>query len=227
VTDSDTMTAAMVAVKRSAPPKLSRRERAKATQWRIVKAAYTLFCSGGYAGTTMAQIAEAAGVAVQTVYFTFHTKSALLSRAYDFAVMGEDEPLAPDKQPWFNALTTERNLARAARHVVTGAGEITRRVTPLYLAARVAADGDPDTAKVIVFHERWRAEGYRAVLELLVTKAKLRPGLSFERATDLLLLFVGPDVYQVLVGGHGWSHKEWVDWTVSTVVEQIFGRTVS
>lgn len=227
MTDPDTVTPAMLAVKSSAPPKLSRRARAKATQWRIVKAAYTLFCARGYAGTTMAQIAGAAGVAVQTVYFTFHTKSALLSRAYDFAVMGEDEPLAPDNQPWFGAMTAEPNLAQAVRHVVTGAGEIIRRVTPLYLVARVAADGDPETARVMVFHERWRADGYRAVLELLRTKAELRPGLSLERATDLLLLFVGMDVYQVLVGGHGWSHEEWADWTVSTVVEQIFGRAVS
>jgi AcrR family transcriptional regulator len=227
VTDPDTVTPAVSAVKRSAQAKLSRRERAKATRWRIVKAAYTLFCERGYAGTTMAQIAEAAGVAVQTVYFTFHTKSTLLSRAYDFAVMGEDEPLAPDKQPWFGAMTAEPNLAKAVRHVVSGAGEITRRVTPLYRVARVAADGDPDTARVMVFHERWRTDGYRSVLELLVTKAKLRQGLSLERATDLLLLFVGPDVYQVLVGGHGWSHEEWVDWTVSTVVEQVFGRAVA
>src|SRR5260370_1836867 len=141
--------------------------------------------------------------------------------------MGEDEPLAPDKQPWFGGLTAEPNLDQAARRVVSGAGEIARRVTTLCLVARVAAGGDQDMAKVIVFHERWRAEGYRAMLELLVTKAKLRPGLSFERATDLLLLFVGPDVYQVLVGGHGWSHEEWVDWTVSTLVEHTFGRAVS
>lgn len=227
MTDSDTVTAAMLAVKSSAPPKLTRRARAKATQWRIVKAAYTLFCAGGYAGTTMARIAGVAGVAVQTVYFTFHTKSALLSRAYDFAVMGEDEPLAPDKQPWYGAMTAEPNLAQSVRHVVTGAGEIIRRVTPLYLVARVAADGDPETARVIIFHERWRADGYKAMLELLRTKAELRPGLSLERATDLLLLFVGMDVYQVLVGGHGWSHEEWADWTVSAVVGQIFGRTVS
>src|SRR5438445_13675745 len=181
---------AVKTVKRSVPAKLSRRARAKATHWRIVKAAYTLFCARGYAGTTMAQIAEAAGVAVQTVYFTFHTKSALLSRAYDFAVMGEDEPLAPDKQPWFGALTAEPNIAQAARHVVTGAGEITRRVTPLYRVARVAADGDPDTAKVIAFHESWRAEGYRAVLKLLVTKARILPGLSLERDTILQILVV-------------------------------------
>src|SRR6266516_556113 len=196
----------MPAVKRSVPPKLSRRERAKATHWRIVKAAYTLFCARGYAGTTMAQIAEASGVAVQTVYFAFHTKATLLSRAYDFAVMGEDEPLSPDKQPWFGAMTAEQDVAKALRHLVTGVGEITRRVTPLYLVARVAADG------------------YRQMLELLRAKAGLRPGLSLERATDLLLLFVGADVYHVLVGGDGWSHEEWTDWAVLTAAEQIFGR---
>src|SRR6266581_5080962 len=118
----------MPPVKRSVLPKLSRRERAKATHWRIVKAAYTLFCARGYAGTTMAQIAEAAGVAVQTVYFTFHTKSMLLSRAYDFEVMGEDEPLTTDKQTWYGAMKAEQDVEKALCHLVTGVGEITRRV---------------------------------------------------------------------------------------------------
>ena len=214
----------MSAVKRSEPPKLSRRERAKATQWRIVEAAYTLFCDRGYAGTTMAQIADAAGVAVQTVYFTFHTKATLLSRAYDFAVMGK-EPVDPRRQPWFAAMTAERDVTEALRHLVTGVGEITRRVTPLYLVARTAADGDPDTARVMDFHERWRADGYREMVELLVAKAALRPGLSLERATDLLLLFAGMDVYHVLVDDRGWSHDAWVDWTVATLAEQVFVST--
>jgi AcrR family transcriptional regulator len=216
---------AMSAVKRSEPPKLSRRDRAKATHWKVVKAAYTLFCERGYAGTTMAEIAEASGVAVQTVYFTFHTKAALLSRAYDFAVMGEDEPIEPRKQPWFEAMTAERDVTMAVRHLITGVGEITRRVTPLYFVARTAADNDPDTARVMDFHERWRADGYREIVELLAAKAGLRKGLSLERATDLLLLFTGMDVYHVVVNGRGWSHDEWVDWTVGTLVEQVFGPT--
>src|SRR5207302_9831309 len=97
--DPDSVAVAMSAVKRLAPAKLSRRERAKATQWRIVKAAYTFFCARGYAGTTMAEIAEAAGVAVQTVYLMFHSESALLIRASAFAVMGEAALIAPDKPP--------------------------------------------------------------------------------------------------------------------------------
>jgi AcrR family transcriptional regulator len=206
---------------------LTRRSRAKATHWRIVKVAYTLFCQQGYAGTTVAQIAEAAGVAVQTVYFTFHTKSALLNRAYDFAVMGEEEPLSPDEQVWYRAMVAEPDVRQALRHLVAGVGEITRRVTPLYLAARAAADSDPDTAQVMAFHERWRADGYRAVVELLRAKTGLRPGLSLERATDLLLLFAGMDVYHVLVDAKGWSHEEWTDWAVATLADQLFGRQVS
>lgn len=210
-------------VKGSAPIP-SRRDRANATQLRIVKAAYELFTTRGYAGTTMAEIADAASVAVQTVYFTFHTKSVLLSRAYDFAVMGEREPLTPEEQPWFLAMVDEPEVTAAVRHLVTGVGEITRRVTPLYLVARAAAESDAETARVMTFHENWRAQGYRQMLDLLRDKAPLRDGLAPVRATQLLLLYAGPDVYHVLVDTYGWTLEEWADWTVATLGEQLFGR---
>src|SRR5258706_12973813 len=106
----------MSVVKGSDPTKLSRRGRAKATQWRIVKAAYRLFCAQGYAGTTMTEIAEVAGVAVQSVYFTFHTKATLLSRAYDFAVMGEEGPQIPQRQAWDQALNAQPHVNHAVLH---------------------------------------------------------------------------------------------------------------
>ena len=208
------------------PTKLSRRGRAKATHSRIVKAAYRLFCAQGYAGTTMAQIAEAAGVAVQSVYFTFHTKATLLSRAYDFAVMGEEEPQIPERTAWYRAMTAEPDVTEALRHFVAGVGEITRRVTPLALAAQVAADGDPDTARVMAFHDGMQADAYREVVKLLSAKAELRPGLSLEHGTDLLLLYAGTDVYHVMVEMRGWSHDEFLEWTVEALADQLFGRPV-
>jgi AcrR family transcriptional regulator len=213
----------MSRVKEPVPPKPSRRGRAKATHWRIVKAAYGLFCAQGYVGTTMAEIADAAGVAVQTVYFGFNTKAALLSRAYDFAVMGEDGPEIPQQQAWYLAMAAEPEVTEALRHFLTGVGEITRRVTPLSTAAHVAADGDPETARVIALHDRWQADGYREVIELLRTKAQLRPGLDLGHATDLLLLYAGTDVYHVLVEGRGWSHDEWLNWAETALSQQLFG----
>jgi len=212
----------MATVKRQPAARTSRRDRARATRLRITKAAYTLFCERGYVGTTMADIAEAAGVAVQTVYFTFHTKSELLSKAYDFAVLGEGDPLPPEQQPWYAAMTAESRIVPALRHAVEGVGTILTRATPLDTVVRASAGSDPETAAVRAFHERWRAQGYRAMLDILTSKADLREGLSPERATQLLLLYVGMDVYRVLVIDFGWEHEAWVDWTVATVAEQVF-----
>ena len=202
----------------------SRSERARTTRLRITAAAYQLFCERGYAGTTVADIAKQADVAVQTVYFTFHTKRALLSQAYEYAVHGPDDPLPPAEQPWYGHMVAETDLTKAVRFAVVGAGEILRRATPLDTIMRGGADRDPDTARVRALHERSRAHGYRDMLEVLRAKSGLRTGLTHDRATQLLLLYVGMDVYRVLVYDFGWTHDEWVDWTVATLKVHIFGR---
>ena len=212
----------MAAVKQRPKSRTSRRDRARATRLRITKSAYTLFCERGYVGTTMGDIAEAAGVAVQTVYFTFHTKSELLSKAYDFAVLGEGDPVPPEQQPWNAEMTAEPNIVPALRHAVEGIGAILTRATPLDTVVRASAGSDPDTAAVRARHEGWRAQGYRAMLDILSSKADLRAGVSPEQATQLLLLYVGMDVYRVLVIDFGWTHQAWVAWTVATVAEQVF-----
>lgn len=71
--------------------------------------------------------------------------------------------------------------------------------------------------------EAWRADGYRAITAILRNKAPLRDGLDPDRATHLLLLYVGEDVYHVLVDVYGWPHDDWVDWTVTTLLDQLFG----
>src|SRR6266550_5887060 len=200
------MVSRMTTVKGPSPSKPTRRDRARATRLRITKAAYALFCERGYAGTTMADVAAAADVAVQTVYFTFHTKSELLSRAYDLAVLGEGDPLPPEQQPWYARMIAEPNLVRALRIVVEGIGEILSRATPLDTVVRAGAGSDPDTARIRALHEGWRADGYRRMLDVLSSKVPLRLGVPPERATQLLLLFAGMDVYRVLVMDFGWTH---------------------
>jgi AcrR family transcriptional regulator len=201
---------------------LTRRERARATHWRIVEAAHRLFTSQGYASTTMGQVAEAAGVAVQTVYFVFHTKAALLARTIDFAVMGKETPRPPEEQPWYRAMRDAPGIDEALRHLVTGVGAMMPGVIPLTLPAR--ASDDPELARVMAETDGWRADGYRVMLEILRGKAPLREGLDPERATHLLLLYVGEDVYHALVDTYRWPHEDWVDWTVSTLLYQVFGQ---
>jgi len=82
---------------------------------RIVRAAGRLFAQHGYAGTSMAEVAEAAGVSKATVFHHFRSKRALYDALIGEAIVGFREQLVPlldqDEEP-------EEGLRRfAAAHV--------------------------------------------------------------------------------------------------------------
>jgi hypothetical protein len=52
------------------------------------------------------------------------------------------------------------DITDALRAFVTGSGEIMCRVTPLYFAARVAAETDADAARVMAFNEGGRGRSH-------------------------------------------------------------------
>src|ERR1051325_4765243 len=92
----------------------SRREKAAATRRRMLDAAYELFCRDGYRATTMEAIADRAGVAVQTLYFTFHTKDELFQAVHERTVLG-DENLPPRMQPWYLAAVAAPDVREIGR----------------------------------------------------------------------------------------------------------------
>src|SRR5687767_8230835 len=77
-----------------------RAAKAAATRARMLAAARSLFVARGYTATTMRSIADEAGVAVQTMYFTFATKRAVLSELLDLEVAGDTAPVATLERPW-------------------------------------------------------------------------------------------------------------------------------
>lgn len=212
----------MCPVKSAPKPEPSGRQRARATRTRITKAAAKLFQALGYTRTTMADIAAAAGVAVQTVYFVFHTKVDVLDSAYHLAVMGEDDPAVPQDQVWFRNAVVEPDVSTAVHLVVDGVSEILRRVAPLDLAVRTAAAADPDAAAFLSKNEGMRAEGYREMVALLSRKSPLRERLTEARATDLMLFLASPGAYRALVLERGWTHAEFVAWTSGALTQQLF-----
>src|ERR1700730_5801403 len=75
-----------MSVKRPARPDL-RSEHAAATRSRVERGAKTLFARDGYAGTTIAALAEEAGVAAQTLYSAFGSKAAIAISVMEDAVI--------------------------------------------------------------------------------------------------------------------------------------------
>jgi AcrR family transcriptional regulator len=200
---------------------LPRKERARQTRLRMIRAAYQLFTQRGYAATTMADIAAAAGVAVQTLYFTFHTKAELLHNVYELAVLGEDDPIPPTEQPWWAEMLAAKRLEDALGLLVDNLTTILARAAPLDDFVR-AASFDPDPARVRAYKERLRRQAYAQVVEHLGARFGLRPGLAPEQATDVLLLLLGPATYQTLVGDYGWPQERWRSWCAAAIAEQLF-----
>ena len=181
------------------------------TRGSIVQAAAHEFTASGYHGATMEAIARRAGVATQTVYFVFHTKTAVLMAAVDRAVMGE-ENLPPEKTSWWDDATTAASGQRAIGLFVDGTVELLVRAAPLNRVAQAAANTDPEVLEVFDHHERLRATGYRRFVDTLSARGYLKPGLTPEEATDILLTLVGPNVFLDLTQERGWNVSRYGRW---------------
>lgn len=193
-----------------------RRERAARTRREIVAAATQEFQSAGFHGTTMAAIARRAGVAVQTVYFVFHTKAALLTAAIDHAVMGE-EALPPDQTSWWQEATTTADGRRALAVFVTEVTVINARAAALDRVADAGATTDPELGAVVAHHEALRAAGFRAYVDTLAARGLLKGGLDPAEATDVLLTLAGSHVFLDVTEGRGWPVDRYVAWTVDVL----------
>jgi AcrR family transcriptional regulator len=186
----------------------------------MVEAAYRLVTERGYAATTMADIALEAGVAVQTVYFTYHTKFALVRDAFDFAVVGSHDIVPPDSQPWFEAVLDEPDLGRALEALVDEVTLISRRVAPLVEAVKSVKE--PEAEAFYRQREQLRHEGFGRILEVLVAKRPLRASLDQPAALDVFFALLSPELYQALVIGRGWPDERWREWMARTLEETLF-----
>src|SRR3712207_4891753 len=99
-------------VPKNVKPRLSRVEQARATRRRIIAAAAAQFVAHGYGATLLDQVAEQAGVAVQTVYFHFGNKRTLLKEALDLAAAGDDDPVPLMERPWVKEIQQETDPVR-------------------------------------------------------------------------------------------------------------------
>ena len=191
----------------------TRRERARRTRARIVEAAHAEFVEQGYHGATIAAIARRAGVAAQTVYFVFHTKSELAGGVIDAAVLGSD-PTAPQDSTWWAGMRDAPTAHLALRAFVTGVAPLLYRAAAVSEVVRAAALTDPDVRTVHDRHDRMQVEGYRQVVDILTAKGPLRAGLTAATATDVLLTLCGDRCYVQLTAERGWSHDRVVEWLV-------------
>lgn len=196
-------------------------EQSRATRERIVRAATTLFLRDGFLTTTMSAIATEAGVAVQTLYLSFGSKTAILQACFDDQLLGGAEgPQIPD-QDWFATVRSDPDGPRCVRLFCEQGRVITSRAAPIFGVMRSAA-ADPEIAEMIARNKGLREGVYRQIAEHLATLDGFADGMDVDDALVILYGVVSEDSYLLMGLELGWSAERWQQWTTDTCLMHLF-----
>ena len=201
-----------------------RREQAIRTRNRMLDAALSLFMEQGYDDTTIQQVATAAGVAVQTVYFTFGNKARLLGQVQDRVVLGNAPSERWTEQPWAAELRSETDPPKLLDLFVDVDSQIKARISPFIARLGAALPNDPEQAAV---RDARRDIFFGTLIDRLHQLGALRLGLSRDRALDVLRVVNSLEAYVELTQRRGWSGDEWRAWLQRVLREELLGATTS
>lgn len=200
-----------------------RAEQTELARRRVIVAATGLFLEYGYLGTTLAQIAKAAEVSVQTVYNVVGGKAAVLKAAYD-VLAGDDEPVPVAERPAALAMLAAPDARTALAGYARLVRELSERALPLVTMLYAQANtGDADLVDYAATIDDERADGTRAVAEMVADRFGLRPGLDMVAATDVVWALTAPDVTDRLVHRRGWGWDRYEAWLASTLADALVG----
>ncbi len=193
----------------------ARAEAAERTRRRILEAGKFLFSRKGIDATTVAQIAERAGVSEPTVYATVKSKAGLLDALMHDAIFG----------PRF----------QQAQRQLDGVQDPVRRVALSAHVARAIYEGEsaelsvlmkssafsPELRKTQQSFETLRRTMQRERIDALFAAGRARAGLDRERAAALLWMYTSRELYQKLVRESGWTPDDYQAWLEQTLRETL------
>jgi AcrR family transcriptional regulator len=205
----------------------ARTERAQKTRSRVIEAATRLFVQQGYATTTVRAIATEAGVSVPTVELLFGTKAQLLHVVIDVAVAGDDEPVPVLSRAWATDAQSSRDVQDFLSVVARVLSEAQVRSAGVMLAAYEAAASDPDIQLLILDRESQRERTVAWIVDSMLERAALRPGLDRGGAIDTVWLLMDPVIFNRLTRHRGWSPDRYASWFADSVAQLLVGNTVT
>lgn len=189
----------------------------------MVAAAGELFAADGYARTTLAKIAAAAGVSAETVQ-SHGPKAALMIAAIEYAatgVIGEENVLNLEIA---HTLLAIDDPERARDTLVDIQADIHAKTAQLSLALAGGAGVDPDL-------DRYRTELIasvtlqgRRILEAFSDRGWLRRDLPFDEVVQTAAVLCSVETYLRVTLYDGWSTDAYVRWLRRLLTESVFAR---
>jgi AcrR family transcriptional regulator len=196
-----------------------RQEQAGETRLRILRAAHDLFVAKGYGRTTIAEIAERAGVAVETVYAAFGNKATLLRQAWFATFRGDEVDVPLYDRAEMQAILAEPDLPTRIRKHAAFVTASNRRMAPLYHALQGAAATEQAAAGLL--------DEYRGRLVYVATKyaraaaATGQLAVSQQDCRDIVFATMDGALWHRLVDERGWSDQHFAKWLAALWVSQL------
>ncbi|MFE2929345.1 MULTISPECIES: TetR/AcrR family transcriptional regulator [unclassified Streptomyces] len=195
--------------------------KARETRRRIIEAAGVLFVEQGYGATKLQEIADRAGVAVQTIYFVFRNKPSLLKELVDVAIAGDDEPMPTMDRPWFaevmNAPTAESALAALA----AGTRRTLERVAAITEMVRAATATNPEIRELWPDQADPRYTVISTAANSLTKKPGAHPAITAAEAADIIYAVLSPELFLLLTRDRAWPPAKWEQWAYRTLSSQL------
>ncbi len=181
----------------------ARQARAQAARTATLDAAERLFLDRGYRGTTVEDIATAAGVSAATVYKSHGGKAGLVRELCRRALSGEGAVPAEERSDAL--LRDDADPAAVLRGWGVLAAEVSPRVSPLALLLQRAAEGEQEAAHLLAEVEDARLRRMTDNALRLLSAGHVRSGVTLEEARDVLWMCTSPELYDLMVVRRGWS----------------------
>ena len=198
-----------------------RQQQAEQTRSRVVEAAAELFAADGYARTTLAKIAAAAGVSAETVQGQ-GPKAALLIAAIEYAglgVSGEENILNLDVGLKLIAIDDPQE---ALDFVVSAVTDVHKRTAKLAPALFGGATYDPELDRYLNEFIAGINGQARRVLDVYRDRGWLRDDVPFDELVETCAVLCSVETYLRMTHRDGWSVDAYQAWCRRMVAETVF-----
>jgi AcrR family transcriptional regulator len=192
----------------------NRREVAAAqTRHEILSTARRLFAQHGFAGTSVHQIAEESGVAVQTIYSSVGSKTTLVLALND--LIDEEADVAQLTDDLVEETDPPRLIAKGT-HITR---QVNERCGDLIQALLSAESAEPEIAAAVAEGMRRHERGVGTLTRRLAALGALRANNTPERAAAVFAMMTSPASWRQLTHRSGWTFDEAEAWLASSLAQ--------
>lgn len=189
-----------------------RSEQAARTRGTVLDAARQLIVGQGYARTTVQQIAELAGVNVDTVYHAVGRKPELLRALVESALSGTADAIPGPEREYVQRIAHATSAGEKLDIYAAAVTAILQRLSPIFIALRDASLTDDSCRALWIEISERRAANMRLFAADLRTTGQLRRDLLDDEVADIVWSMNAAEYWVLLAVERGWTPERFSAW---------------